>query len=113
MLFWLPAQEATVKATKSKCSYLKPEMNTTCPCLAFRSICNPVTQAGSELLLAGKIERESIKCFADLVVFIFVSESRQPSEFIPVHKWLSKPYGKQRRKQEEKNVILWKNLLNA
>lgn len=86
MVCWLPAQEAIVKATKSKtqCNYLKTQMNTACPCLAFRSACNPVTQAGSELLLAGTVERETIKCFADLVVFIFISESRQPSEFIPV-----------------------------
>lgn len=86
-------------------------MNTACPYLAFRSACNPVTQAGSELLLAGKVERETITCFAELDVFIFISESHQPSEFIPVCKWLSKLYRKQRQKWEEKHMILQKNLL--
>lgn len=57
-------------------------MNTACPCLAFRSVYNSVTQAESELLLAGKVKRETIICFADLDIFIFISESLQPSEFI-------------------------------
>lgn len=115
MVCWLQAQKATVKATKSKTqhNYLKTQTNTACPCLAFRSVCNPIIQAGSDLLLAGKVERETIKCFADLVVFIFFSESRQPSKFIPVRKWLSKPYRKRRRKWEEKHTILQKNLLTA
>lgn len=112
---WLPAQEATGKATRSKtrCNDLKSQMNTACPCLAFRSVCNPVPRAGSELLLAGKVERETITCFADLVVFIFISDTCQPNEFIAVRKWLSKSYGKLRRKWEEKHMILWKNLFTA
>lgn len=33
-------------------------MDPACSFLAFRAVSNPVTQAGSELLLAGKVERE-------------------------------------------------------
>lgn len=116
MVCWLPAQEATVKATKVKDIVQlkhKTQMNTACPCLAFRSVCNPVTQARSEFLLEGKGEEETLTCFADLNVVIFLSESRQPSEFVPVGKWLSKSYRKWRGKWEEKNIMLQENLLTG
>lgn len=56
MVYWLPAQEVTIKATKVK-DTVQLFKHTNGYSMFLLGIL-PVTQAGSELLLAGKAERE-------------------------------------------------------